>query len=466
MASTAAVKVIDVLKVTPQPPPSAPFSLPLTFFDTTWIAFPPVERIFLYQFPHLSPDLFRSQLLPKLRRSLSLTLHNFLPLAGSITWPSDPDAVLPIILYTPGDEVFLTVAESTEDFDHISGDGIREASDTLAYVPELLVSDSAAAILSLQITLFPNRGFWIGVSAHHGIFDGKTQAMFMKAWAHTCRQIGDEEIELELKALAPVFDRSRFANSDDIALEYWNNWFQFRMNLPGMHPNPNPRSLELLWGIVDSKSKRLRVTFNFSRERINNLKKALTPKVANPNYLSSFVITLAHTAVCIVKAKKEMRGEATIQLAITADFRSRLDPPAEENFFGNCVSPFEVVLRAADAVSDGGGGTAYAAGKIIETVKVLEKGVMAGAKERLANFLFTGKSELAIGVAGSPRLGMYGVDFGYGRPTKVEITSTARTGAISMAESKDGSGGVEVGVVLKPEEMDAFCAAFNGGEGE
>ncbi|CAN0872347.1 Phenolic glucoside malonyltransferase 1 [Linum grandiflorum] len=67
-----------------------------------------------------------------------------------------------------------------------------------------------------------------------------------------------------------------------------------------------------------------------------------------------------------------------------------------------------------------------AARKIIETIKVLERGVLVGAKERLANFLFKEKAEFAIGVAGSPRLGMYGVDFGYGMPVKVEITSTAR----------------------------------------
>ncbi|CAN0860156.1 Malonyl-coenzyme A:anthocyanin 3-O-glucoside-6''-O-malonyltransferase [Linum grandiflorum] len=197
-----------------------------------------------------------------------------------------------------------------------------------------------------------------------------------------------------------------------------------------MDSNPNPRSLELLWSLVDTKSERLRTVFHFSRERIDKLNEELIPKIKNPNYLSSFVITLVQTAVCIVKAKRELIGHSTIQLAFTANFRSRLDPPVPENFFGNSISPFEVVLTAGEATADKNcGGTAYAAGKIIETIKVLERGVLVGAKERLANFLFKEKADFAVGVAGSPRLGMYVVDFGYGRPVKVEITSTGRSRA-------------------------------------
>ncbi|CAI0393492.1 unnamed protein product [Linum tenue] len=455
------VKVVELSKVTPEPPPSNPFTLPLTFFDTFWIKLPPVERIFLYHLPDLSPSTFRTRLLPRLTRSLSFTLRHYLPVAGNLVWPSA--AAVPVVLYSPGDGVSLAVAESTDDFDHISADGDREASDSLPYVPELHASDSAAAILSLQITLFPNRGFCIGVTSQHGILDGKTQSVFMKAWAHTCRQIvgdGGADFPPPLpESLAPVFDRTGIVDSREIAVEYLDDWFRFRLNLPGMDPNPNPRSLELLWSLVDGDSKRLRATFDFSKERIKKLKESLIPKFPNPNYLSSFVLTLAHTQVCLVKAKG-IRGGATMMGGFTADFRSRLEPPAPGNFFGNIVFPYEVALRGEEAGSEGG--VAYAAGKIVEAIKEVEKGPMAGARGRLARFLFpeSGQFEV-IGVAGSPRLGMYGVDFGYGgRPRKVEVTSTARTGAISMAESRDGSGGVEVGIVLSKEEMDVFRAAF------
>lgn len=64
-------------------------------------------------------------------------------------------------------------------------------------------------------------------------------------------------------------------------------------------------------------------------------------------------------------------------------------------------------------------------------------------------------------VAGSPRFRVYELDFGFGPPAKVAIVSVARTGAIAVAESRDGSGGIEVGVCLRPDRMAAFRKCFD-----
>nr|CAD1835995.1 unnamed protein product [Ananas comosus var. bracteatus] len=47
-----------------------------------------------------------------------------------------------------------------------------------------------------------------------------------------------------------------------------------------------------------------------------------------------------------------------------------------------------------------------------------------------------------------------------GPPAKVEIVSAERTGALALAESRNGDGGIEVGVVLPRREMDVFVAFF------
>ncbi|TVU35675.1 hypothetical protein EJB05_17576, partial [Eragrostis curvula] len=54
----------------------------------------------------------------------------------------------------------------------------------------------------------------------------------------------------------------------------------------------------------------------------------------------------------------------------------------------------------------------------------------------------------ALTVAGSPRFRVYDLDMGFGRPVKVDIVSVAKTGAIAVAESRAGDGGMEVGVSL------------------
>jgi hypothetical protein len=64
-----------------------------------------------------------------------------------------------------------------------------------------------------------------------------------------------------------------------------------------------------------------------------------------------------------------------------------------------------------------------------------------------------------ISVAGSTRFGVYEIDFGFGRPEKVEITSIDR----GLTESKDLKGGVEVGPVLNKHVMDLFHTIFHEG---
>ncbi|PQQ10726.1 phenolic glucoside malonyltransferase 1-like isoform X1 [Prunus yedoensis var. nudiflora] len=69
-----------------------------------------------------------------------------------------------------------------------------------------------------------------------------------------------------------------------------------------------------------------------------------------------------------------------------------------------------------------------------------------------------------MGVAGSPRFGIYDTDFGWGRPSKVEVVSIEETGAMSLAESRDGiPGDVEVGLVLEKHHMQAFASLFAKG---
>ncbi|KAM6561998.1 hypothetical protein CsatB_021996 [Cannabis sativa] len=101
------------------------FTLPLTSFDINWFKFPPVQTLFFYSLPK-DTTFFINSLLPKLKHSLSLTLQHFLPLAGKLTWPQHSPK--PIALYTPGDVVSLSIAESNADFDTLSGNKPFQAS--------------------------------------------------------------------------------------------------------------------------------------------------------------------------------------------------------------------------------------------------------------------------------------------------------------------------------------------------
>ncbi|KAB5516480.1 hypothetical protein DKX38_027128 [Salix brachista] len=270
MESENQMKIMYVCHVTPAFESATEFSLPLTFFDIIWLKFPPVERIFFYKLTELSPSFFNSVILPNLKHSLSHALLHFLPLAGNLTWP--PQATKPILLYTPNDGVELTVAESNADFHHLSGNGVREALESRLCIPELPVTDSKASVIALKITLFPKQGFCIGISSHHGIMDGKSSTMFIKAWAHICKLSGREKQQHPdlLPELTPFFDRTDIQDPEGLEMVYLNNWLEHKW--PGS--DPNPRSMKLLPALAVP----VRATFELSGEDIKKLRTRLSQK--------------------------------------------------------------------------------------------------------------------------------------------------------------------------------------------
>ncbi|KAG6777501.1 hypothetical protein POTOM_017324 [Populus tomentosa] len=356
------------------------------------------------------------------------------------------------------DGVQLTIAESTADFHLLSGNEVHEAADSRPYIPELPVTDSKASAIALKITLFPNHGFCIGISAHHAVLDGKSSTMFIKAWAHFCK-LGDEDkrqYPALLTELTPVFDRIAIQDPEGLDMVFLNNWLELKW--PGV--DLNPRSLQLLPAIA-VRSSSVRATFELSREDIKKLRERVLAnlvkegsKETHPIHLSTFVLVLAHGFVCIVKARG-FESNRKVFIGFAVDCRARLDPPIHENYVGNCVSSCAAFTEAESLLEENG--FMHVAEMLSELIKNLEKGVLDGAKENLASFLKEGAGGAALlGVAGSNRFEVYGTDFGWGKPEKVEITSIDRTGAISLAESKDGNGGVEIGLVLEKHAMEKF----------
>jgi hypothetical protein len=109
-------------------------------------------------------------------------------------------------------------------------------------------------------------------------------------------------------------------------------------------------------------------------------------------------------------------------------------------------------------------GVAIVAEKLSDLINGLENGLFQGAKERLVMLRGLRQEVQKFGVAGSTRLGFYGLDFGWGNVEKAEITSIDRTRGFSMMEFGDvSSGGIEIGVVLVRQEMERFASLFVNG---
>ncbi|GMI87775.1 phenolic glucoside malonyltransferase 2 [Hibiscus trionum] len=457
MAMTTAT-IHEITRVTPSPDSlnsANEFTLPLTFFDTYWFKFPPVQSLYLYQLndSHSTPSYFNSEILPRLKQSLSLALSHYLPVAGYLKWP--PGAAKPVVSYTPNDGVTLTVAESNvANFDTLISYEMHRAKDLHPFTPQLVLSDDKAEILALQITLFPRQGFSIGTAAHHSAFDGRIASMFMRSWAYLCKH-GTNKLPPEL---TPSFDRSVIKDPSGLVLLFLNQWRAvFDDNTISFKI---PASLQAVSDAV------VRATFEFSSRDIKGLKeKALSELEPDGSgkqqrHLSSFVVTLAYTATCLVKAKGD--GDRDVVIDFGVDCRGRLDPPAPPTYFGNCVVNYSSSADVRNFVGEDG--FAFAIDMVSGLVEKVKKGVLEGAVMNVSNF-YAPKlpGTQLIMVAGSPKLNVYDADFGESKIKKVEIVSIERDEAVFMAESRDGNGGVEVGLALEKHEMDKFAALFYGG---
>ncbi|KFK33373.1 hypothetical protein AALP_AA5G005000 [Arabis alpina] len=444
--SNITVNILEVVRVRP-PPHTVSLTLPLTFFDLGWLKFHPIDRVLFYHVPELTP----SSLIPKLKSSLSATLLHYLPLAGRLVW--DQTYTKPSIVSSPDDGVYVTVAESNGDLSRLAGDKPRPATEFHPLVPELHVSDEMARVLAVQITLFPNQGFCLAVTSHHAVLDGKTTSMFLKAWAHNCKQ--EQECgsrDALTYDLIPFMDRTVVQDPTGIETKLLTMW---------VSASNNKRSLKLFPSKVVGEDV-VRVTHRLTRENIQKLRERVVETTRAELHLSTFVITYAYVITCMVKARG---GDPTRQVCVifASDFRSRLNPPLPSTYFGNCIVGTGDFDLKAEPILEEGQGLGFMSA--VESVSGWVKGLCSEniEKSMLSPFEAFNRMEpgrQVISVSGSTRLGIYGSDFGWGKPVKVEIVTIDKDEAVSLSESGDGTGGVEIGVCLKKDEMERFGELF------
>ncbi|KAF8751357.1 hypothetical protein HU200_012241 [Digitaria exilis] len=420
------LRVLDTTLVPPSPSGSPPpeCSLPLTIYDTFWLPFPPVERLFLYR---LTPDADVQAILSNLKLALSRAIHAFYPLAGRIRLtPGTSDRYE--LHYRPGDGVIFTVAEY---------DGGLATDDPRAIAPLVpALPAGGAAVLALQATLLPahRRGLAVGVAVNHAAVDGSASTHFLHSWAAAAAACAHTN-----SPPAPVIDRSLLP----VAL------FQpcqpsIRWNSTCPPASSSPRSL--CTGKTSSASR----TPWPPRPRAGGSRRRPGARRWSPPSVSSGRATTTPGA--------STDGDGRTCLLFSIDHRSRMSPPLPDKYLGNCVGP-ALAVAPKDALAAGDLLSACAAvtAAIDEAVSGVRTASMGAWTDRLREV--AGAMSM-LPVAGSPRFRVYEMDLGFGRPEKVDIVSVARTDALAVAESRRGDGGMEVGVPLPPDDMARFRTCF------
>ncbi|CAA0808625.1 Protein THYLAKOID FORMATION 1- chloroplastic [Striga hermonthica] len=92
--------------------------------------------------------------------------------------------------------------------------------------------------------------------------------------------------------------------------------------------------------------------------------------------------------------------------------------------------------------------------------------VLRGAENWISNIreLKGSKSMTGLGVSGSPKFDVSDVDFGWGKARTLEVVSIDGDHySMSLSKSRDSNGGLEVGLSLPRNRMEAFGAVFAKG---
>ncbi|KAK9137135.1 hypothetical protein Sjap_007729 [Stephania japonica] len=237
----------------------------------------------------------------------------------------------------------------------------------------------------------------------------------------------------------------KFIQSKSMSEFDCNNWVLLSRDLP-------------------SPPNQLTSTFELKGDDIDRLKKLVSSRstTSQLDHPSRFELACAYVWLCLVKSNSTTSDgdEVVSSISFAADCRSRLDPPIPPTYFGNCVIFVQVNANREDIVGENG--LLVALDAIMKEVRGLGDGVIRNLEGRLLDMVSRGPHRFDA-IVGSTHFGAYKLDFGWGKPKKVEFTTVARTGAIFFADSRNGDDdrdGVEISLARCKEEMDAFALSF------
>ncbi|CAK9144958.1 unnamed protein product [Ilex paraguariensis] len=309
-------------------------------------------------------------------------------------------------------------SESSSGFDHLTGNHSRDTDEFYTLVPQMppVITNVSGALvaplLALQVTLFPN--------------------------------VGGDAALLKDDQLLPLYDRTVIKDPKGLEEIFWRQLQDLKFEVSPFHFLP---------------TNKVRATFIIRQVDVKQLKKSVSTSRPMLPYVSTFTLACAYVWSCMMKSRlgngEEIDEDDLDFFICSVDCRPRVNPPLRTTYFGNCIAPVFVKAKTTQLLGEEGFFmAAELIGEAIHNKQHNEEGG-GGVLNGIENW-FSEVEVLKLGrivsVAGSPKMGFYSIDFGWGGPKKIEILS------IDVTE-----GDLEVGVSLRKIKMDAFASIFADG---
>ncbi|XP_022940115.1 uncharacterized acetyltransferase At3g50280-like [Cucurbita moschata] len=394
---------------------------------------------------------FMDDLLKKLKRSLSVALVHFFPLAGRLATISYEDEGSSLVYVDCKNSPGAKFIHARVD---MSSSDILSPSDVPLIVESFFDHDRAVnhdghsrPLLSVQVTELVDAVF-IGCSANHTIVDGTSYWHFFNMWSEIF-EAGDDNISI---SRPPILQR----------------WFPEGhgpiLKLPFTDPDQFINRFE-----APQLSKKY---FHFSSESVAALKAK-----ANTDYETNKISSFQSLSALIWRCITRVRGlppDQTIGCIMAINNRSRLEPPLSENYFGNSIHSIRGVATVKELEENNLG---WAAWKLHEAVVNHTDNVVRGAVKKWVEspmiYQITGMFDpSSVMIGSSPRFNKYGNVFGMGKALCLRSGYANKfDGMVACYPGSEGGGSIELEMCLPPpvmsalqadqEFMDAVTVSFN-----
>ncbi|KAK4486882.1 hypothetical protein RD792_006190 [Penstemon davidsonii] len=221
----------------------------------------------------------------------------------------------------------------------------------------------------------------------------------------------------------PPLNRTTFQDLDGLDSICWN---QVKVSRPTLIP-------------TSFSNNKVRATFVMSKDDVQKLKDVVLERRPNMAYVSTFTVACAHGA-----------------------FKSALAWDIFWELFGSNETGNES-WRIERKLNDGFLDAVQAIGEEIRKTVYNENGVLDSIRKISVVEFRSLIGKRALYVAGSPRLDVYGVDFGWEKVKKYESVNIDLYRSISIYKSREIEGGIEIGFSGSKIQMDAFTTIFKEG---
>ncbi|CAH2043189.1 unnamed protein product [Thlaspi arvense] len=358
----------------------------LTPWDLARLRFGYLQRGLLYPKPDPKIDIVIS----RLQASLSAALDRFYPLAGRLVKVKNEDETVSFLISCDGSgvEFVHAVARNTEVSDVLQLSGSVPGFFS-SFFPATGIKNYhgvSRSLLMVQVTEMKD-GIFIGFGYNSTVADGNSIWKFFNAWSEICsKDPGSETFQRRI---------------------HLKGWFFDGIDYPIHIPDPETKATSHA-----ASTELQEKMFHLTKESVLKLEAKANDE--SDEKISSIEAVLGHIWRSMIKQSGMSREEET-HCRLPINMRRRLDPPLEEECFGNVSQTGIATVTVRELLDHGLGWAAVQINKMERSQT--DENAKAFAEDWVKNVkipVSVGSKDLVV--TNSHRFDVYSNDFGWGKP--------------------------------------------------